>query len=242
MSIREPGRDYATSLFAIGCGILILAACNSSRYGMVYDRRLPQLKRIAVVPVGVEVYSLHSGGIAEPRPDEVGPASARLASAVAAMVRDRGAEPLTTSQPALPAASGEAHSARLALLTAVRDSILTHHYQHGKERTLSYTTAGAVGAVATDDVDAVLCIYATGVVPTSGRQALQTTAAVIGLVTGVHIHVSTYQLSLILMLLDRANGDVLWFNQYYAESSIRSADDVRRACRNACAYLLKPRD
>lgn len=56
---------------AVVVAAVLTVGCNHSRYGVRYDQRLPQLQRIAVVSTGVQVNSLHSGGVLEPRPDLV---------------------------------------------------------------------------------------------------------------------------------------------------------------------------
>ena len=57
-------------LFVIGLVASSLFGCsNPSRYGVTYDERLPTIKRVAVYPASINVVSLHTGGVPEPRPD-----------------------------------------------------------------------------------------------------------------------------------------------------------------------------
>lgn len=239
-SVFPAGRPLRLAVLVILLSSML--ACNTSRYGRTYDQRLSQIRTVAVVPVGVDVYSLHSGGIEEPRPDESARAAARAVADIAGVVRERGREAKPLNAPAAPPGSATALSADQALLVAVRDAIVTHHYEHGKASFFDYTVDDAVTAVAPEQSDAVLCIYLKAVIPTAGRSMLKVTAVAVGLLTGIHFDVKTNEILVLVMLVERSSGDVLWFNQYLAEASVTDEGDLKRALEKACAYLLKPRE
>jgi hypothetical protein len=67
------------------------------------------------------------------------------------------------------------------------------------------------------------------------------TKIAVGVLTGIHAHVQTYVATVALLLADRESGEVLWFNQYAAETSVVSEKTLRRFLERACNYLLKPR-
>jgi len=49
--------------------VFLLAGCNSARYSVSYNRVLPNIETVAILPVSVDVKSIHSGGVHEDRPD-----------------------------------------------------------------------------------------------------------------------------------------------------------------------------
>ncbi len=75
-----------------GIGVLLLAAgfgCNTSRYGINHDQRLPGCRRIAIVPLDVQVLSWHAGGGFEAEPDLVDEVRPRLLEEIGKIVADR---------------------------------------------------------------------------------------------------------------------------------------------------------
>jgi hypothetical protein len=248
--LRSPNGMQQVSAFramAVGTAwiwgfILLVAGCNTSRYGTAYDHRLSQIRTVAVVPVSVDVFSLHSGGLLEARPDESARVAARAVATVAGIVRERGRSPKPLNTPAADPGRELAFSQDLAFLSAVRDAIVTHHYEHGKNLVFDYEVGNAAADLATDEVDAVLCVYIKAAIPTGGRSMLKATAIAVGLVTGIHIQVKTKEILILAMLVDRASGQVLWFNQYLAEATVTDEGDLGRALNKACAYMLKPRE
>jgi hypothetical protein len=223
---------------AIGL-VVSIAGCNTSRYGRGYDQNLPQIRHVAVVPI-VEVTALHTGGVPEPRPDLVPQVRERALDIVEQIVRKQGRGADEAALPAADTPAGEDAAPRLALVQAVAQSVVTHHYQYGKDVILDYSAGDAGAALADEDADAVLYVYLNGIVPTGGRKALQA-AIVVGVLTGVHAHVQTYVATVVLLLADRESGEVLWFNQYAAETSVVNEKTLRQFMERACNYLLKPR-
>lgn len=224
-----------------GALLLVAAGCQSARYGVAYDRRLPELRRIAVLPAQVEMHARHTGGVLERRPDLEPDLARKTLDGFDEILRERGREPKMLSR---PTADGDAVSetgAHLALLAAVRDAIVTHHYEHGRGRIIDYVTADAPQVLGVADADALLCVYVTGVVPTGGRKALRGTAAAVGLLTGVRIRVTTHEAVIMLMLVDAASGEVLWFDMHRAETSAAGERRLRAFVEKAGADLLKPR-
>lgn len=223
-------------LFALDLG------CNHSRYGITYEERLPSIKRVAILPA-VVVTSMHTGGVGERRPDIEPDVSSRMLEAVREILSERGYEIVARgSRPSSDVKPGDNSAVRFALLNAVRDAIVTHHYQFGKAVFFDYPTGDNARVIAgNEDADALLYVALHGVVPTAGREALAGTAFVVGILTGIHYHVSTNQASLVLMLIDCETGDVLWFDQKAAETDVRGKRRLRRFIKKGCAYLLKPR-
>ncbi len=227
------------SLFVLA---LLAAGCNNSRYGVTYDDRYPEIRRIAVLPAAIEAYSLHSGGVLERRPDMEPELAQKTLANIEEIVWQRGYETMTLFSPATDPDSGDEKAKRFALLAAVRDAILTHHYEHGKARVFDYETGDAPGVICGAKADAVLCVYVKGVVPTGGRQFLRGTALVVGVLTGIHVYVPTHEAAMTLMLVDAKDGRVLWFNIHRAETDSSSDRSLRPFIREACSYLLKARN
>lgn len=234
---------WLASAIVAGITVAICSSCNHSRYGITYGTRLPSLKRVAVIVGSVDVYSLHSGGAREARPDMTETASDTMMDNLLAAISSQGIESTRVQQASQSTTSPANEPTRFALVSAVRDSIITHHYLFGNERLIDYST-GDLASVAADDesIDAVLWFHLTGVVPTEGRKALRTTAIVVGVLTGVHIIVDTQESLLILMLVDAKSGDVLWFNQERKKADVREAKDLKKLAKSATRYLLKPQN
>lgn len=218
-----------------------LIGCNTSRYGLSYDQRLPLIKKVAIVPLNIGVSSLHTGGVSEPRPDltaEVGP---RLLSELQRLITRKGYQtaivqnPLT--KPATPKSPQQSH----ALAAAVEQSIVTHHYVHGKSLVFDYSLGEVVQELQGRASDVILCVNLTALVPTKGRQGLMVTAAVVSALTGVKIHIKTNEAALTLMLIDRQTGDVLWYNRNIRETNVRKKRALRNLVKRTGAFLLKPK-
>jgi hypothetical protein len=238
-SLFSSRRIFSGGVIAL---IALGAACNHSRYGVSYDERLPHLKRIAVVPGAVDVFSLHSGGTREARPDMTEETGNRTSDNLLEALAKRGVEGTLVSGHPSADDKNPRDPSLLALLGAVRDSIITHHYLYGSARIFSYSTGSLAKLVTNgDSVDAVLWYFMTGVVPTKGREALKTTAIVVGVLTGVHLFVDTDEAIMVLMLVDVNSGEVLWFNQERAKADVRDAKDIRKLVKSATRYLLEPR-
>jgi hypothetical protein len=242
--IQRTARRKLTGVLQLAITLsLLLFGCNHSRYGVAYDRRLPELRRIAVAPAIIEVQSLHSGSLREARPDLVDAARDVTLDSFAEVFAKRKFEWVILRQPTSAPTTQNAAPQACALRDAVRDAILIHHYLFGNKRVFEYSI-GDISRVAlgSETADAVLWVYLTGVVPTEGRKALKTTAIVDGVLTGVWIGVSTNEAVIMLMLVDAKNGDVLWFDQLKDKADVREPKQVRRLVRAASSYLLKPRD
>ena len=240
-------QDYMTiTKITVWVGTLVLLAvatgCNNSRYGPAYDQKQPQIRSVAILPAKVEMYALHSGGIEERRPDLDDHVRDRVVKTIQEVLDKRGATSIS-----LPPPLEEDESAnipvgqQLALLHAVAEGVVVHHYAYGKERIIEYATGDAVGVLGADDCDAVLCVIVRGVVPTEGRKFLKGAAVVVGAITGIRFHVKTNEAVIMLLLVDRKTGEVLWFNFEHDEKHIAGEHRVRSFVKDACAYLLKPR-
>jgi len=219
---------------------LVTVGCNHSRYGNTYDQRYPHVETVAVLPASFEMYSRHTGNVLERRTDLEPDLRRKTLSNIREIIRERGCKVEILDPPVLDQ-DDDVEAAWLALLSAVRDAIWTHHYEHGKAKQFSYDTGGDLNAVCATDADTVLMVYMTGVVPTSGRKFLKGTAVVVGLLTGIHVNVPTNHAVLQLMLVDKRNGDVLWFNHHEDEAHVGGEHRLRAFVERACAYLLKPR-
>ena len=226
-------------------GIILLTfdlGCNHSRYGITYEERLPSIKRVAILPA-VVVTSMHTGGVGERRPDIEPDVNRRTLEAVRGVLSERGFEIVVRgTTPSSDVKPDDNSSVHFALLNAIRDAIVTHHYQFGKAVFFDYPTGDAARVIAGhEDADVLLYVSLHGVVPTAGRGALAGTAFVVGILTGINVHVSTNKAYLMLMLIDCETGDVLWFDHQAAETDVRGKRRLRRFIRKGCAYLLKSR-
>ncbi len=248
---RKPSGRAVMRMGSCGAGsapLLLIAAvtlvvgCNNSRYGVHHDQRLPEIQHVGILAPSVKVYSLHTGGVLEERPDLEPKVQQMTVGLVREQVRKHGRMPLVLSIPQTNPAEEESLVApHLALLQAVQQAITTHHYQHGKDRTFDYVVGDAPHVLGGNNVDALLCVYLEGAVPTSGRKFLKGTAIVMGALTGIRIHVKDREATMVVMLLDCRTQEVIWFNLHRDELRVDQEDELRRCVKKACAYLLKPR-
>ena len=221
--------------------LLAAIGCNNSRYGVNHDERLPSIQRVGIIAPSVKVFSLHTGGVQEERPDMEPQVRQQALAWVQDEVRRCKRDPVLL-EPATattqPAETAKTH--RLALLAAISEAIVTHHYLCGKERMIDYSAGDVPKVLGRDDLDALLCIDIQGIIPTAGRKFLHGTAIAMGVLTGVHIHVQTKQATVALMLVERKHGEILWFNAAIKEIKVSDEHDFRDLCKDACKYLLKP--
>ncbi len=234
-------RTVQVSLIFPAYILLVAVGCNNSRYGVNHDERLPRIQRVGIIAPSVKVFSLHTGGVQEERPDMEPQVQQQALAWVQDEVRRCKRHPVlleTATATTQPTETAQTH--RLALLAAISDAIVTHHYLHGKERTIDYLAGDASEVLGGDDVDALLCVDIQGIVPTAGRQFLRGTAIAMGVLTGVHIHIQTKQTTVALMLVERKHGEILWFNAAIKEIKVSDEHDLRKLCKDACRYLLKP--
>ncbi len=220
--------------------ITSVGGCNTSRYVADFDARLPQLKKIAILPVSVTVASRHTGGALESRPEMVPGVQASAVNMLSSIVRERGRVPIDARSQPTTQPDESLLARRLAFLDAVRESILTHHYDFGREVLIDYETGDVVAVTCPTEADAVLYVYLTGIVPTEGRVGLQATAFVIGAVTGIHMRVSTNEAGVVLILVDAKTECVLWCNRYAAEVNVCKDRGLWLVLDRASTFLLKP--
>jgi len=231
---------------ALMCLVLLPGlGCNTSRYGVTHDQRLPQIKRVAIVPMGVGIFSWHAGGDKELRVDYTTQVRPGVLADTEALVRKKGFEPVIVDPglPELPASQPVLPAVGVALGIAVRDAIHTHHYQYGKALFFDH----GIGRQATESIaadqqaDAVLVVGLTAAVPTGSRIALKITALVVGGLLGAHNFVQTNESFMTMMLVDARTGEVLWYNEDLRKSDPRSHSQLRDQVKSTGAYLLKPR-
>ncbi len=236
------GLPYCSQpLFLISLALFALG-CNNSRYGVQYDLRLPEIKRVAVIPASIEVSSLHSGGVQEPRPDLVGPASDRVVDCLLSELIARDVEAIRPTCSTSAPESDEKKTLQFAIAKAVCNAIHIHHYIADDRKIFDYSVGDIPQrALGNQKADAVLLVFLSSFVPTEGREALRTTAIVIGVLTGVHVKVNTCGAAATILLVDATNGNVLWFNQIAAERDVRDGKSVEKLIHEASRYLLKPR-
>lgn len=221
--------------------LLTSAGCSKSRYGVHHDERLAGIQRVGVLVPSVKVYSLHTGGIPEERPDMELAVLEQTVAAIKQEVSRCHREPVALSVPGLsPESKGNVAADRAALLGAISEGIMTHHYLFGKKRVIDYTSGDAPKVLGRDDIDALLCAYVYGVVPTVGREGLEAAVLVVGLATGVPVLAFTKQATLVLLLVDCRTGEVLWFNCTGTGAKVDDKNEFRRLCKDACADLLRP--
>ncbi len=216
--------------------LLVLTGCNSARYSVSYNRVLPHIETVAILPVSVDVRSIHSGGNLEDRPDLREQVRRRFVTGLAEEIRERGRKPVLADEET----TAEQRSADLALVSAVRTSLLHCHYEGGRGRVVDYDFAETLRAYAPAEAEAVLCIDVLGIVPTAGREALKFTATAVGLLVGAQNYVSTNDAILHLMLVELDSGKVVWFHTLQDTPDVRSDSRVRRFVHAASKYLLEP--
>lgn len=225
------------------CLVLPIACfgCNTSRYGVTYDQRLPGIRHVHILPTHVQFQSIHAGGMLEARPDLTKEVRLRLLIEIQRVTQKKNVivtladweEAYTIEVQAIPQS--------LALLNAIEQSILTHHYHYGKKRVFDHTIAEPVKELPLDSGDAILLVRLVATVPTAGRVGLAVTAAIVGGLTGANVYVQTHYAELALMLVDAETGDVLWYNIVVNQADARNERVLRNLVKKAGHYMLEPR-
>ncbi|TWT45841.1 hypothetical protein RAS1_22760 [Phycisphaerae bacterium RAS1] len=192
----------------------------------------------------MQIESLHSGGLREPRPDLENDVRARLIAELTDLLRRSGREiaaapadaPTNSStSPAAPRLAAEADAR--ALLAAVHEAIVTHHVRYRHRRELDYAVGDAARTLCDAEFDAALVASLQAAVPTGGRSALQAAGLAMSAVTQSFVYVPTHEAALTLMLID-ADGEVLWFGFAAGAVDVLSDSGLRRLVRAAGRRLL----
>ena len=222
--------------------LLIFTGCNNSRYGIAHDRRLSSIKKIIILPASINIQSMHAGGVLEPRPDLIPGVMSRAVATARTEVTSHGREPTYVAND-WEGPARDAVQPHMQLLSAIAESIKIHHYDHGSGRFFDYPSGDAISALLDgQDSDAVLLIYLTAVVPTAGRKALAGTALVVGVLTGIHLQVSTGQAFIAMMLVHRESGEILWYNAVQGTADVESERQLRNLVQKSCEFMLEPFD
>jgi hypothetical protein len=229
-------------------------AGDTARFGTTYDRRLPEIKSVALRANAIQVQSLHSGGVLENRPEIADAARVWVLAELEQRIAAKGYEVHAEHAPEIApspevarspdaATADEAELTRaVCLVDAVHQSIFEHHYLYGKAREFDYAVGPAAKRLHDAPCDAILCVYLQASVPTEGRQALQVTAAVVGvLVRGIPFRVTGSQADLAIMLIDGRSGDVLWYDRLIAETDVRKQRGQHKLVERIAEHLLEPR-
>ena len=222
--------------------VTILGACsNNSRYGTTYDRRLFQIQRVDIHPLNVDILTWHAGGNLEDRPDFEAEIEPKLLQEIANVIqeRNRSAGSVSSSDQEESAVAPVGQS--LALAHAIEQSIIVHHYRHGKDRIFDYTIGDTVQELPWAGGDAMLLVRFIGVVPTADRVGLAVTSAIVGGLTGSVVAVPTRHAELTLMLVDAGTGDVLWYNTVARGIDVQNGRSLHNLVKDAMKYMLEPR-
>lgn len=236
-------------LIALSLGLpALVAGCagSAARYGRTYDQSLPAIRAVAIRANAVHVHSLHSGGVLENRPEIATAVQMEILNELERCIGAKGyrvrVAPVSHFPANVSSVEDTSFYAADRLIDAVHQSILEHHYLYGKSREFDYSVGRSVGRLLDETSDAVLCVYLQAVVPTGGRQALQVTSAVVGIVTmGLPILVSGSQTQMALMLIDCTTGDVLWYDRVSVEIDVRGEHGTRKLAARITKYCLEPR-
>lgn len=211
----------------IGC--LFLSACATSpasyRTNPQLNEKLKTTKRITVIPLEIEVSELSAGGIQEKIDQWCVQAKNNVMTAIQ---KELEAKQLLFVKPFHETMLSEDQRSNLdetrALFDAVNSSILTHVYGIPEQRfpekseNFDYSLGEEVGELARD-VDALLFVRGIDIIPTAGKQAIETGKLILGVLAGVALPVNIGGTFVSIALVDADTGSIIWYNQYGSGTS-----------------------
>ena len=219
----------------IGC--LFLTACATSpasyRSNVQFDEKLKTTKRITVIPLEIEICELSAGGVKEKIDQWCVQAKNNVMTAIQ---KELEAKPLLFVKPFYENMLSEDQRSNLdetsALFDAVNSSILIHTYGIPEQRfpekieNFDYSLGKEVGEIS-KDVDALLFVRCIDIIPTAGKQALETGKLILGVLAGVALPVNMGGTSVSIALVDADTGSIIWYNQHGSGLSADLRDPIK---------------
>ena len=219
----------------IGC--LFLSACATSpasyRANPHLDEKLNTTKRLAVIPLEIEVCELSAGGIREKIDEWCVQAKNNVTTAIQKQLETK---PMLFVKPFHETMLSEDQRVNLAetraLFDAVNASIRTHTYGIPEQRfpekieDFDYSLGKEVGELSTE-VDALLFVRCIDIIPTAGKQAIETGKFILGALVGVAVPVNMGGTMVSIALVDVNTGLIIWYNQHGSGISSDLRDPIK---------------
>lgn len=198
-------------------------------------RRLPTLKRLALMPPDVKVYSLSAGGVPELMDDWSERGRRNAADAVRrALTAHDGTYVLRDFAPDAtdPRLTQQFEDVR-ALVDAIRSTTILHTYNPNlmieeKLQNFRYSVGPVPDLAEAADADALVFVSGVDHISTGGRKALMVLGLLVGGVTGVYAGPVAGVSQMTVVVVEPRTGDVLWFNVAGAggNADLRDPDSV----------------
>ncbi|MGD9133155.1 MAG: hypothetical protein PVF78_05895 [Desulfobacterales bacterium] len=219
----------------IGC--LFLSACATSpasyRTNPQLIENLKTTKKITIIPLKIEVCELSAGGIKEKIDEWCVQAKNNVMTAIQKQLETK---PILIVKPFHETVLSEDQRANLAetraLFDAVNASILTHTYGIPEQRfpekivNFDYSLGEEVGELSAE-VDVLLFVRCIDIIPTAGKQALETGKLILGALAGVALPVNMGGTLVSIALVDADTGLIIWYNQHGSGYSADLRDPIK---------------
>ena len=230
--------------------VAIFCLCACATQSVTTIRAHPQMEEmvkpsmaISVIPLEVEVCQLTAGGISE-KIDEW--CSQARNNVVTAIQQELEGKPLLLIKPFHETLLSQKRKANLeetsALFDAVNASIINHTYglaDHQfpeKIENFDYSLGEEVSEL-TEGVDTILFLKGYELVPTAGKQAVETGKLILGALVGVAVPMNLGGTVVSMALVNAETGTIIWYNRDGGGKNADLRDPL--ATRNLIKRLLK---
>lgn len=232
------GLSTLASTLAAALAAALFAGCTTTKV-FRHDRPhafAAQGRRVALMPLDVELSLLGTGGMLEARADWTQAARGFLE---AALERQLASRRVDLARPAAEDLDRDPEYVQLTKLhEAVGAAILANAPPNGPLPTLrkrfDWSLGGSAAQLARGtDADYALFVYVRDSYATAGRKALVVGAILVGAATGIVPSVSLGQQVGFASLVDLRTGDLVWFNRLSSETGdLREAEPAGKTAAN----------
>jgi len=197
------------------CFLSMLLGCASvapHRAHPEFERRSQDIKGAGLLSPDIKIYELTAGGVRELKDDWCAKGKENVQGALIQCLRER---PLEIKPIALEKRLEEEMEDVYALYRAVNTSILSHTYGQftfpEKMKSFDYSIGSVEQISKTYGADALIFVYGSDEISTTGRQALQVLGAVAGAFTGVAV-IPRSGITVLSVAVVDPSGVILWYN------------------------------
>jgi hypothetical protein len=209
----------ASVLFAC----LLFSACATTappayRANPQLNEKLKTAKTIMVIPLGVDVYEISAGGIAEKMDEWTFKAKRNVMTAIQDELQTK---PLTFVKPFEETLLSDDQKSNLeetsALFDAVSYSVIIHTYGPPEQRfaekvkNFDYSLGPEVKEIA-GNTDTLLFVKCSDQISTGSRKALQAGSMILGALVGIQVAPAFGVTTIYIALVDAESGSILWYN------------------------------
>lgn len=203
------------------------------------DQRVPQLKKITLLPPRVDVYEIGAGGVLEKMDDWSRSGSQNVLQALDSELRQRQTVEVSSVDSAKLSDDLKAELEQTQLMfDAVSASVVTHVYGAPHQRfedkwtNFDYSLGGETARLNVDDVDAFVIAKGIDQISSAGRQAVQLGTVLAAAALGIVVIPQPGITAMNVALVDARNGEILW----YVSNRSASGHDLRNPA-SAAAFV-----